>query len=178
MQGQPTYGRVAYELTSSPVGIHIANAADGSGDKLLVSSGFEPTWAPGGTALAYNSGSGIAVINADGTGYKQLTTNTADFAPRWSPLGDKIAFCSGRAGEVDVWVMNADGSNPQQVSHNVRLQGMDYETEDCYLGWSPDGSMLAFTGMTANIPYASRTRRRRCRLVARRRFAPSPREVE
>jgi Tol biopolymer transport system component len=158
MQGQPTYGQIAYELNSTPVGIRVANAADGSLDHLLVSTGFQPTWAPGGNQLAYNTGNGIAIINVDGiTGAQQLTTNSSDYAPAWSPLGDKIAFCSTRAGEVDVWVMNADGSGaPQQVSQGVQLQELDYETEDCYLGWSPDGTKIAFTGQTANIPYGSR----------------------
>lgn len=85
-----------------------------------------------------------------------ITTGNLDFAPSWSPLGDKIAFCSGRSGQVDVWMVNSDGSgSPQQISHNVLLQGMSYETEDCYLRWSPDGAKIAFTGVTADIPYAS-----------------------
>jgi len=159
LQGQPIYGQVAYEDISGPVSIRVANSADGSEDRLLVSSPVDyPTWEPGGRRIAYRTANGIAIKNADGTGQPQMiTTSNLDFAPSWSPLGDKIAFCSYRAGQVDVWMVNSDGSgSPQQISHNVQLQGAGYETEDCYLRWSPDGMKIAFTGLTAEIPGANR----------------------
>ena len=56
-------------------------------------------------------------MNADGSRQKRLTDNLAeDFYPAWSPDGQQIAFVSNRAGSRDIWVMNADGSNPKQVT--------------------------------------------------------------
>lgn len=56
-------------------------------------------------------------INADGSGQKQLTNNTADdYAPVVSPNNSSIFFASNRTGKVHVWRMNGDGSNQMQVT--------------------------------------------------------------
>ncbi|RMF03744.1 MAG: hypothetical protein D6768_05125, partial [Chloroflexi bacterium] len=36
-------------------------------------------------------------------------------APTWSPDGMQIAFLTDRAGPWEIWVMNADGSNPHPL---------------------------------------------------------------
>jgi Stage II sporulation protein len=58
MQGQPTYGLIAYEANNSRTGaltgIRGANAADGSSDYSIISGfAFDPSWQPGGAKLAY-----------------------------------------------------------------------------------------------------------------------------
>jgi TolB protein len=48
----------------------------------------------------------IYVINADGSGLRQLTDNLAyNVFPSWSPDGKRIAFDSDRMGNFDIWVM-------------------------------------------------------------------------
>src|SRR4051812_13230964 len=55
--------------------------------------------------------SDIYAINPDGTGLARLTSAPgADSDPAWSPGGTKVAFTSDRAGNEDVYVMNADGT--------------------------------------------------------------------
>jgi TolB protein len=61
----------------------------------------------------------------------------ADFAPAWSPDGAKIAFVSQRDGNAEIYVMNADGTNPVRLTNDP---GYDADP-----AWSPDGSKLAFT---------------------------------
>lgn len=64
-------------------------------------------------------------------------TPTATIAP--TPLGGglgKIAFQSNRDGSWDIYVMNADGSDPTRLTHNQAL--------DKSPTWSPDGQKIAF----------------------------------
>ena len=38
--------------------------------------------------------------------------------PSWSPDGTKIAFDSYRDGNIEIYVMNADGSNQTRLTNN------------------------------------------------------------
>jgi len=61
-----------------------------------------------------------------------------DVAPQFSPDGRQLAFASARSGlSTDIWVANADGSNPFRLTFNDR-----FETGSPR--WSPDGQLIAF----------------------------------
>lgn len=80
----------------------------------------------------------IGRVNADGTGFMQLTNNTSnDSDPVWSPDGKSIAFASGRSGSLDIWRMSKSGG---QVRPITRGPAQDYN-----VAWSPDGDRIAFT---------------------------------
>ena len=36
--------------------------------------------------------------------------------PTWSPTGNQIAFTSDRTGTPQIWIMNADGSEPRKIT--------------------------------------------------------------
>lgn len=58
-----------------------------------------------------------------------------DLQPRFSPDGSRIAFTSDRAGGDNLWTMNVDGSDPQQVTkESFRLLNGP--------AWTPDGEYL------------------------------------
>ena len=68
-----------------------------------------------------------------------LTQNASDdWAPVWSPDGQRLAFASSRDGNTEVYVMDADGTNPTNLTQNADTDGWN-------LVWSPDGQRLAFT---------------------------------
>ena len=57
--------------------------------------------------------------------------------PAFSPDGQRVAFVSNRTGYNEVWVAQADGTSPTQVT--FRNQSGTSGTS-----WSPDGTRLAF----------------------------------
>ena len=66
----------------------------------------------------------------------RLTTGPAfDMQPRFSPDGRFLAFISDRGGLFNVWVMDADGKNPRQVSREERWWVNSP-------AWSPDGQYI------------------------------------
>src|SRR5438445_1044523 len=114
-----------------------------SGDRLLLNYGTDQgaSYSPDGTKIAfmnnYDGDFEICVMNADGTGIRQLTKNSAtDTYPSWSPNGSKIAFASNRDGDFDIWVMNADGSEQTNITSG------DPWVDDAP-HWSPDGRFIA-----------------------------------
>ena len=87
----------------------------------------------------------IYVMDDDGKNQRNLTNNAnADYQPSWSPDGKRIVFISERDGHVDprgwttseIYVMGADGSNPQNLTDNP--------SDDRDPSWSPDGRRIAF----------------------------------
>ncbi len=79
----------------------------------------------------------IFTMNPDSSDIQQLTSNEVDDSePIWSPDLTKIAFLSARDGNEheEVYVMNADGTNPIRLTNNNGLH-----TD---LAWS--GNKIAF----------------------------------
>src|ERR1700746_320712 len=99
----------------------------------------------------------IFTMDADGSNVKQLTNELGyDGGPFWSYDGKKIVyraehpktpeeikdykglFAAGliRPGNLEIWVMNADGSNKHQVTRNGAANFGPY--------WLPDGRRIIF----------------------------------
>lgn len=103
-----------------------------------------PNWSPDSRTLvfeaAFSSFRDIYALDlADRTAPKQrrLTDHPAgNYEPAFSPDGRQIAFVSSRDGNAEVYVMRADGSEPQRVTH--------FQLDDWGPVWSPDGGTLAF----------------------------------
>lgn len=59
----------------------------------------------------------VFVMDADGGDQVRLTDNdSVDFEPSFSPDGRRIVFVSQRAGDQDVYIMNADGTGQTQIT--------------------------------------------------------------
>ena len=86
----------------------------------------------------------IYVMDADGRNQQRLTENRhIDSQPSWSPDGKRIVFVSDRDGHVmhgiptyEIYVMDADGGNPQNLTNNP--------DRDSQPSWSPDGKRIVF----------------------------------
>jgi Tol biopolymer transport system component len=66
-----------------------------------------------------------------------ISSTRFDGTPEYSPDGRRILFASGRSGHTEIWVCDADGSNPTQVTQ-MRAP------ESGSPRWSPDGRTIAF----------------------------------
>jgi len=105
----------------------------------------QPAWSPDGHRIAFVApGIGpehypdIFVINADGSGLFNLTSDPAeDYQPVWSPDGRHIAFVTTRIGYQSIYTINIDGSNVTQIFHSS-TEGAYHPT------WSPNGLHIAF----------------------------------
>jgi hypothetical protein len=96
----------------------------------------------------------IFVVNTNGTGMKQITTNSAntppldigdffptirgDVTPAWSPDGEWITFASDRTGNFEVNIVRPDGKSLSQVTYTTN--------NELSLGWRP------IPGLTVETP--------------------------
>lgn len=63
-------------------------------------------------------------------------------APRYSPDGGTIAFHRTTASGSEIWLMNADGSDPRALTNTY--------VDEYSPSWSPDGRWMAFTAGTGS----------------------------
>lgn len=101
----------------------------------------EATWvnvdvSPDGRTLLLDILGDLYTLPIGGGTATRLTRGPAyDFQPRWSPDGRQIALTSDRGGTDNLWVMNADGSQPRPVTSEKD------KVMNCPR-WSPDGQYL------------------------------------
>ena len=84
-----------------------------------------PSWSPDGKEITFvgdhlgDIGPAIYVMNSDGTNVRQLKDCLGiikDGYPNWSPDGHHIAFVSNRSGKSNIFTMDTDGGNVQQIT--------------------------------------------------------------
>jgi Tol biopolymer transport system component len=112
--------------------------ADGSEATLLLNAGiWQPDWSPGGRYIAL----GMGVGEVSHIGVLDLVTGLVrdlgrGFAPQWSPDGARLAFISDRDGDWDLYTMDPDGGDVEQLTNDAAF--------DTAPIWSPDGATIMF----------------------------------
>jgi TolB protein len=110
----------------------------------------DPDWSPQGRKIVFTSHAvtdttdnhataEIYVVDADGKGKPTRLTNNneEERAPSWSSDGKRIVFCCRRGGpDLEICVMNADGTGQMQLTENA--------IGDLTPSWSPDGKKIVF----------------------------------
>jgi len=110
-------------------------------DRKIEFSTDEGTWlsldvSPDGKTIVFELLGDIYTLPIEGGQAKLVDGGMAfDAQPKFSPDGKWIAFLSDREGMENVWIMKADGSEPQQVSK-------DPNSEFASPSWSPDGKYI------------------------------------
>jgi len=146
----PDGAHIAFVLQVNIVGpdVWIMNA-DGTVPQKIALNSADPSWSPTGKRLAITTGagtgSGIGIINADGSGLTTLLDDHQSRRPAWSPDGTSILFLRNNpAAESSVlMVMNVDGGEVR-----VLYPGPAEEA-----AWSPDGKQIAFVDRTSRRLY-------------------------
>ncbi|MBK5229122.1 MAG: PD40 domain-containing protein [Actinobacteria bacterium] len=109
---------------------------DGTGESRLV--GVDPysslAWSPDGSKIAFGR-RGIRVLSL-GTGEVTTLCETPCRSPAWSPDGKSLAFIRSGNLNNDLWIMDADGSEPRDLLKDAELAGSAP-------AWSPDGKLIA-----------------------------------
>lgn len=102
----------------------------------------EGTWMgvdvhPDGDRFVFDLLGDLYVLPVEGGRASKLTSGSDwDTEARWSPDGRTIAFTSDRGGNLEVWLMDADGGNAHPLTGKADARGSD-------AAWSPDGEYLA-----------------------------------
>jgi hypothetical protein len=146
--------RIAFADKDAKGVLHVSVMnADGSGRRQVThfadSDGRAqmPSWSPDGLKLAVQAGAKdqpahIWIVDISTSAARKLAAHDQpylDEVPAWFPDGKRIAFQSDRTSKMEVWVMNADGSAPRQVTKAPadaidRVDHLVYATPDLELG--------------------------------------------
>jgi len=104
-------------------------------------SSASPAWSPNGNEIAYSGSSGgsfnIWIADSNGNLARRVTSfRGGNVSPSYNPkTGDQVAFISGRTGLPQLYIMNSDGSNVQQMTDGGYVSSPS---------WSPNGQFIAF----------------------------------
>jgi Tol biopolymer transport system component len=105
---------------------------DRSARRLFSGDALSPAWSPNGQWIAFASEGQLLKIRPDGTGLTPMITDplpvdgqVVAWEPAWSRDGTQIAFVVTQVGSTkkDIWVMDADGTDPRNVSNTPASEG-------------------------------------------------------
>lgn len=144
----PDGGMLSYASTAagSP-DIWVAAADGGEGRRLTTSEGIEfpVAWHPAGDRIAYIHSSadgriGCSVVEVATGRIAPMVEGMPDACGTWSPDGTRLALNPLRVGGSTIWVADADGRNPRQLT----TEGYEALPDDLRQAWSPDGGQILY----------------------------------
>ena len=148
---QEDQGKIVFSSTrDGDYDIYVMDADVSNVTRLTYGAmGHEPVWSPDGKKIVFRSllhetpVCEIYIIDADGSNMKRLTNTPGKWgsrSPSWSPDGEKIIFASDRISPGRIFMMDANGKNPEVL---IDLPGWNWWRSS----WSPDGKKIAFCNM-------------------------------
>ncbi|HEY2545858.1 MAG TPA: PDZ domain-containing protein [Candidatus Acidoferrum sp.] len=86
------------------------------------------------TRIVFTYGGYLWSVPREGGEARQLTTGGHEGRPKFSPDGNWIAFTGQYDGNIDAYVMPADGGEPKRLTW--------HPDPDVVVGWTPDGKKV------------------------------------
>ena len=91
-------------------------------------------------------------MDADGQNERRLTKNRQnDRDPSWSPDGKRIAFASYRKGDAEIYVMNVNGKNLQNLTNNPHHDDINPAWFNSPFSVSPSGKKFTMWGWLKQV---------------------------
>ncbi len=135
-----TGGRIAFvsDREGSP-DIFVMNANGSNQVRLTNDPGIDdfPNFSANGSKIVFTRDQRVFSMDVDGSNQVGLTVSSSESEPKFSPDGSKIVFTSNRDGNLEIYVMDANGDNQTRLTNNT---AWDFSPV-----FSPDGQKIAFT---------------------------------
>ena len=129
--------------------IYVLDLASGDARRIeAVGGGLNstPVFAPDGAVIVYTHGEesgtdlfATTVFERGPTRRITVGRGSDNTSPTFSPDGRRLAFTSGRLGHPEIYISDADGTNPQPLTYSVGDQNYRSNPD-----WSPDGRLVAY----------------------------------
>ncbi len=143
----PDGSTIAFRSEREGGGIFLMST-DGEAVRQLTAEGYNPSWSPDGTRIAYTLGEAAApsergaypsalytIRVADGQ--KRLITSGDAVQAVWSPNGVRLAYWGiHKGGQRDIWTIAAEGGKPVPLTEDTAV--------DWNPVWSPGGKFVYF----------------------------------
>jgi len=147
-------GRIVFRRLDGNIDCIWVMDADGKNQRqLTVGNQYNPEWSPDGKQIAFQNydlskevGTGISIMDVNGSSIKRLTEGPDDCYPTWSPDGKRIAFSKEVWEQKDgnwnlksggIYLVDSDGANLKRLTEDPLFFA---EMSD----WSPDGRKITF----------------------------------
>jgi Tol biopolymer transport system component len=122
----PDTNYIAYFSTSYPYYLCVMNS-DGSNKRPIAQAdGWSGTWSSDSTKIVYVYDNNLWIADLLNSTTQQITNSSYPKAfPVFSPDNSKIAFVAKSSGgylwegQKEIWVMNADGTNPIKIADGI-----------------------------------------------------------
>ncbi len=136
----PPRGTIVYERGGT-----IYLLVIGGQERTLVPAGNQPKIAPDGARVVYigragGAGNELLAVDTRTRQISRITDKARDPAlPVWSPDGQRVAFRAAANGTMEIFAINVDGTNLQQVTHGQTPT--DGATQP---SWAADGATIYY----------------------------------